>query len=138
LAKLQHINPGQQFDVSTLHCVSLKSHNLLVIIFDLALLQYFYDERDDPDAEQEIGGMPGIYRFGVDRLENHLKPAVEAGLSSVLLFGVPYNLPKDDYGSAADDPRNPVIAAVKKIRMTFPNITIACDVSIYRIHNRRY
>jgi len=92
--------------------------------------------RDDPDAEQEINGMPGICRFGVNRLENHLKPAVEAGLSSVLLFGVPFNLPKDSRGSAADDPQTPVILAIQKLKKLFPNLVIACDVSIYRTQYR--
>ena len=89
--------------------------------------------RDDPDAEQEINGMPGIYRFGVNRLENHLAPLLKAGLSSVLLFGVPMNLVKDDRGSAADDPKTPVIAAVKKLTMLFPGLTIACDVTIHSL-----
>ena len=85
--------------------------------------------RDDPDAEQEINGMPGIFRFGVDRLENHLRPAIAAGLSSVLLFGVPFNLPKDGRGSAADHPQTPVILAIHKLKSLFPNLVIACDVS---------
>lgn len=85
--------------------------------------------RDDPEAEQEIGGMPGIFRFGVNRLENHLKKAVQDRLSSVLLFGVPFSLPKDDRGSAADHPNTPVILAIQKLKTLFPNLVIACDVS---------
>ena len=91
----------------------------------------FVDNRDDPEAEQEISGMPGIYRFGVNRLENHLQPAVEAGLNSVLLFGVPFSMPKDARGSAADHPETPVILAIRKLRSSFPNLLIACDVSYY-------
>ena len=89
----------------------------------------FINQSEDPEAEQEISGMPGIYRFGVNRLENHLKSAVAAGLSSVLLFGVPFSMPKDEFGSAADHPENPVILAIKKLRGLFPNLLIACDVS---------
>lgn len=44
--------------------------------------------RDDPDAEQEISTMPGVFRFGVKKLILALKPLVERGLKSVLLFGV--------------------------------------------------
>lgn len=79
--------------------------------------------------EEEITGMPGIHRYGVNRLENHLKPAVEAGLSSVLLFGVPFSMPKDNRGSAADHPETPVILAIRKLRNLFPDLIIACDVS---------
>lgn len=73
--------------------------------------------------------MPGIYRFGINRLESHLKPAVEAGLSSVLLFGVPFSMTKDGCGSAADHPDTPVILAIQKIKSLFPNLIITCDVS---------
>ena len=65
----------------------------------------------------------------MNRLENHLRPAVEAGLSSVLLFGVPFSLPKDLRGSSADHSQTPVIMAIKKIKELFPNLVIACDVS---------
>lgn len=80
---------------------------------------------------QEIGGMPGIYRFGIDRLEEHLRPIVEAGLRSILLFGVPFSMLKDNEGTAADHPETPVILAVEKIRKLFPNLVVACDVSHY-------
>lgn len=105
---------------------TIKPNNLMYPLFIV----------DDPEAEQEISGMPGIYRFGVNRLENHLKSAVAAGLSSVLLFGVPFSMPKDKFGSAADHPENPVILAIKKLRGLFPNLLIACDVCIcaYTIH----
>ena len=99
------------------------------MIFNQIWFFFFINQSDDPEAEQEIGGMPGIYRFGVNRLENHLKSAVAAGLSSVLLFGVPFSMPKDEFGSAADHPENPVILAIKKLRGLFPNLLIACDVS---------
>ena len=85
--------------------------------------------RDDPDAREEISSLPGISRFGVNRLEEHLRPAIDAGLTSVLLFGVPANLPKDGRGSAADDPQTPVILAVKKLKELFPDLVVACDVS---------
>jgi len=85
---------------------------------------------DDPDAEQPIAAMPGVSRFGVNRLEEHLVPLVANGLSSVLLFGVPFDLPKDGRGSCADEPTTPVILAIKKIKKLFPSLVIACDVCI--------
>merc|ERR1711911_145847 len=91
---------------------------------------------DDPDAEQSIGAMPGVSRFGVNRLEGHLVPLVANGLSSVLLFGVPFDLPKDGRGSCADEPTTPVILAIKKIKKLFPDLVIACDVFIYHRFKR--
>jgi hypothetical protein len=49
---------------------------------------------DDPDAEVEIPTLPGQKRWGVNRLEGFLKPLIEKGLKSVILFGVPLDLEK--------------------------------------------
>lgn len=50
--------------------------------------------RDSEDAKEEITSMPNQFRFGVNALINALRPSVDLGLKSVLLFGVPYKLPK--------------------------------------------
>lgn len=44
---------------------------------------------DDPDASVEIASLPGQRRWGVNKLEGFLRPLVEKGLESVILFGVP-------------------------------------------------
>ena len=49
---------------------------------------------DDPDAEIEIKSLPGQKRWGINKLEGFLKPLVEKGLRSVILFGVPVELEK--------------------------------------------
>lgn len=67
--------------------------------------------------------------MGINKIEGFLKPLVEKGLSSVLLFGVP-TCEKDPLGSGADDPNGPVILAVKLIRSKFPQLFIACDVCL--------
>jgi len=54
--------------------------------------EYFFSDADD--SVQEIASMPGVFRFGVNKLEGFLEPLVKDGLKSVLLFGVPQNLPK--------------------------------------------
>ncbi|CAB4395865.1 tetrapyrrole biosynthesis, porphobilinogen synthase [Rhizophagus irregularis] len=84
---------------------------------------------DKPDSESEISSLPGQKRLGINKIEGFLKPLVEKGLSSVLLFGVP-TCEKDPLGSGADDPNGPVILAVKLIRSKFPQLFIACDVCL--------
>lgn len=37
---------------------------------------------------------PSLYRYGVNRLEEMLRPLVEEGLRCVLVFGVPSRIPK--------------------------------------------
>ena len=49
---------------------------------------------DDPEASVEIPSLPNQRRWGVNQLEGFLKPLVEKGLESVLLFGVPLNCKK--------------------------------------------
>ncbi len=103
---------------------------------------------DDPQASVEIPSLPGQRRWGVDRLEGFLRPLVEKGLESVILFGVPLNcekvcllffffnhsrirwLTQDESGNPADDPDGPVILAIRKLRDTFPSLFIAADVCL--------
>jgi porphobilinogen synthase len=49
---------------------------------------------DDPDASVEIKSLPGQRRWGVNKLEGFLGPLVQKGLSSVILFGVPFKCVK--------------------------------------------
>ena len=50
--------------------------------------------RDEDDAVQEIKSMPGICRYGINKLQSALSPLVGNGLKSVLIFGVPGNVEK--------------------------------------------
>lgn len=61
---------------------------------------------DSPDEETLIPSLPNQYRRGLNKIVPYLKPLVEKGLKSVILFGVPL-LPnaKDALGSNADDPK---------------------------------
>lgn len=85
---------------------------------------------DEPDAVQPVDSLPGVSRYGVNRLEAAIRPLVELGLSSVLLFGVPSNMPKDERGSSADSPDTPVMQAVRILREKFPDLVVACDVCL--------
>ncbi|KAK3894069.1 hypothetical protein Pcinc_002171 [Petrolisthes cinctipes] len=85
---------------------------------------------DDGDAVQPVSSLPGVNRYGVNKLAAFLEPLVNNGLSSVLLFGVPTNMPKDANGTSADTPDTPVIQAIKIIRSTYPDLLVACDVCL--------
>ncbi|XP_059480137.1 delta-aminolevulinic acid dehydratase [Neocloeon triangulifer] len=85
---------------------------------------------DSDDEVQEIPSMPGVFRFGINKLKAFLQPVVDDGLKSVLLFGVPQNLPKDGQGTNADSSVTPVIRVIPKLRDWFPNLVIACDVCL--------
>ncbi|KAF5299339.1 hypothetical protein FQA39_LY02512 [Lamprigera yunnana] len=85
---------------------------------------------EDENDVQPIQTMPGISRYGINRLKDHLQLLVAKGLRSILLFGVINELPKNDVGVHADSPQNPVIRAIPKIRSWFPDLLIACDVCL--------
>ncbi|XP_067661712.1 delta-aminolevulinic acid dehydratase-like [Haliotis asinina] len=85
---------------------------------------------DEEDAVQEITSMPGQFRYGIHRLKEALQPLVEKGLKTVLLFGVPGKIYKDNEGSGADLPTTPVLLAIGLLRKWFPHLLIACDVCL--------
>ncbi|NIG58987.1 delta-aminolevulinic acid dehydratase isoform 1 [Pontoporia blainvillei] len=85
---------------------------------------------DVPDDKQPIASLPGVARYGVNRLEEMLKPLVEEGLRCVLVFGVPSRVPKDERGSAADSEDSPTIEAISLLRKNFPSLLVACDVCL--------
>lgn len=98
----------------------LRPNNLMYPVFIV----------EDDDAIQPIASMPGVSRFGVTTLLDHLDPLVKKGLTSVMLFGVVNGLPKDGRGCNADSNSNPVIRALPKLRKRFPGLTVACDVCL--------
>uniref|UniRef100_A0A480MEN7 porphobilinogen synthase n=1 Tax=Sus scrofa TaxID=9823 RepID=A0A480MEN7_PIG len=99
---------------------SLSASNLIYPIF----------VTDGPDDKQPVASLPGVARYGVNRLEEMLKPLVEEGLRCVLIFGVPSRIPKDERGSAADSEDSPAIEAIRLLRKNFPSLLVACDVCL--------
>ncbi|XP_075226560.1 porphobilinogen synthase [Lycorma delicatula] len=85
---------------------------------------------DNDDALEEIASMPGVYRYGLNKLKEELKRLVALGLKSILVFGVIEKLPKDATGTNADSPDNPVVKAIPLLRQHFPDLIIACDVCL--------
>ncbi|KAL2042234.1 hypothetical protein N7G274_004722 [Stereocaulon virgatum] len=89
----------------------------------------FMSDRDD--EETLIPSLPNQHRRGINKLVPHLEPLVRKGLRSVILFGVPMapNV-KDALGTAADDPRGPVILTIRLLRARFPSLFIVADVCL--------
>lgn len=85
---------------------------------------------ESDDDIQAIPSMPGVHRYGINRIRDHLTSLVQNGLSSILVFGVVDSLIKDDCATNADSPENPVIKALPKLRSWFPDLIIACDVCL--------
>ncbi|RZF39925.1 hypothetical protein LSTR_LSTR002328 [Laodelphax striatellus] len=97
---------------------------------DSTHLMYPIFLQEDDDGISEIESMPGVRRYGVNKLIMDLKVLVKRGLKSVLLFGVIDRLSKDKTGTHADSPENPVMRAIPILRKEFSSLVIACDVCL--------
>ena len=49
---------------------------------------------DVADAEEDVTSLPGVKRYGIDRVVPAIQPIVNNSLQAVLLFGVPSSSPK--------------------------------------------
>ncbi|XP_074871447.1 delta-aminolevulinic acid dehydratase isoform X1 [Carettochelys insculpta] len=108
----------------------LRTWQTSATAFDASNLIYPIFVTDSPDAVEPIASLPGQARYGINKLEGMLRPLVDEGLKCVLIFGVPTAIPKDERGSAADSEGTPAIQAIKKIRASFPELLVACDVCL--------
>ena len=78
------------------------------------------------NIKNEIETLEGNYHWSVDRVLEPVKEAIELGIPAVLLFGVPSY--KDELGSSAWDPNEPVQQACKIIKEAYPEMVIVTDV----------
>ena len=78
--------------------------------------------------KQEIGAMPGNYRWSVDRLVEEVGAAREEGVKSVILFGLPAK--KDPQGSEAWDDEAAVQMAVRALKRAYPELVVITDVCL--------
>jgi porphobilinogen synthase len=75
-----------------------------------------------------LEGLPGIVQRSVDELVLEAERLTALGVSSVLLFGIPEE--KDGEGSGAYDSDGIVQAALRELRLRFPQLVLASDVCL--------
>lgn len=80
------------------------------------------------DVKNPIASMPGIYQYSIHRLLEEIKNAVELGISSVLLFGIPKH--KDEVGSQAYDENGIIPRAIQAIKSAYPELIVIADVCL--------
>lgn len=74
-----------------------------------------------------IASMPGVGQHGLDVVGDEVAKAVEAGVTSFILFGIPSV--KDELGAGSWDPDGPVPAALRVLRERFGDaIVLWADV----------
>jgi porphobilinogen synthase len=80
------------------------------------------------NKREPIDAMPGQSRLTADCLVEDLKPVVDSGIASVLIFGVVDDTSKDTKGSSAHAADGVVQKAVQAVRSAYPHLVILTDV----------
>ena len=93
---------------------------------DKASLIYPIFFMDGVNRAEEIPSMPGQYRYSIDRMDEELERVCAAGVSSILLFGIPGH--KDEKGSQAYAEDGIVQRALRRIKERYPELYLISDV----------
>ena len=93
---------------------------------DKASLIYPLFVMDGENRVEEIPSMPGQFRYTVDRVPQELDRLCQAGVSSVLLFGIPEK--KDEIGSSAWAADGAVQRALRLCKEQYPGLFLITDV----------
>ena len=78
--------------------------------------------------KDEIGSMPGNYRWSVDKLAAEAKEIQSLGIPAVILFGIPET--KDEKGMSGCQPDGVVQNAIREIKNAAPELVVITDVCI--------
>ena len=81
---------------------------------------------DGTNKVEEIASMPGQFRYTVDRMGEELERLIAAGVSSVMLFGIP--AVKDAMGSQAYAENGIVQRALRYAKEHYPQLYYITDV----------
>ena len=92
------------------------------------IMPYFAVDTDDKAFRGAIDSMPGQFQLSLDELKKQVAGAVDAGLRSVLLFGIPNH--KDPQGSEAWNPDGIVQKAVRLLKAEWPELVVITDVCL--------
>ena len=93
---------------------------------DKSSLIYPLFVKEGTGIEEEIPSMEGQFRYSVDRLPFELERLQNAGVNSIMLFGIPDH--KYDVGSGAYDPNGIVQKALREAKKQFPDMYYITDV----------
>jgi porphobilinogen synthase len=79
-------------------------------------------------VRREISSMPGVYNLSVDETTKEVFAAYDAGVRSVILFGLPES--KDELASGAYAEDGIVQRAIRAIRQSSPDVLIMADTCL--------
>jgi len=92
------------------------------------LIQPYFVVESDADFRKPIASMPGQFQLGLNQLMDEVAGAVDAGLKSLILFGIPVD--KDPAGSQAYDENGIVQQAIRRIKDRWPELVVVADTCL--------
>ena len=85
---------------------------------------------DGSKIKQEIPSMPNVFRWSVDLLLNEIEECIQLGINSFVLFPAVDDKLKDQMASYSYHSDNFYLAAISRIKTTFPEICLMSDVAM--------
>jgi porphobilinogen synthase len=79
-------------------------------------------------VRREISSMPGVYNLSVDETAKEVAAAYEAGVRSIILFGLPES--KDELASGAYAEDGIVQRAIRAVRQSSPDVIVMADTCL--------
>jgi len=79
-------------------------------------------------VRREISSMPGVFNLSVDEIANEASAAYDAGVRSIILFGLPES--KDELASGAYAEDGIVQRAIRAVRRSSPELIIIADTCL--------
>src|SRR5688500_2725307 len=79
-------------------------------------------------VRREISSMPGVFNLSIDETTKEVAAAYDAGVRSVILFGLPES--KDELASGAYAEDGIVQRAIRAIRQSTPGVLIMADTCL--------
>jgi porphobilinogen synthase len=97
-----------------------------VVVAEDLIAPFFFDARIS--RPEPIEAMPGQHRWPPRAAVEACGPLVDAGISAMLLFGLPQY--KDAEGTSGWQPDGPVQVATRAIKEAFPQLVVITDVCL--------
>ena len=94
---------------------------------DLILPAFVHSEHTETI---EVPSLPGVHRYRIDALIDHVGTAKELGIPLVALFPATDPALKDPEGREATNPDNLVCTAIRALKAAHPDIGVMCDVAL--------
>lgn len=84
----------------------------------------------DANGVSEVASMPGVHRFGLDRLVDAVGPATELDLPAVALFPSLDPALRTPDCAEATNPDNLVCRGIRALKSAYPDLGVICDVAL--------